>query len=227
MSEHHSGRRITTRMYLGAAVLCTDAVTGRAPSTPITVIWVDGGKRFRRTPSGHFVVTDLPADLAELTVDIRGGGRYLNSSVTIDKFGTISNPIDSSYEAAEVLLYPAPSYPFDRGATLVRGSINANGEPVEAAECWIEMTGDNPPTFEAEGRSDPRGEYVLPVRGIGPADVTQAYQDGTAVDGRKLVHVDGGQPTVVVKHPDTGEIREQSVVVPEGDTVQLDFSFSL
>lgn len=215
----------TATRRLGAAVRCIDAVTGRPPHGRVFIRWEERDIAFDRTPSGHYVVTDLPADVTEITVAIRTPDEYLDVDVTIDEVGTVEDPLEGGYSGEEVVLYPSPSYYFGRNATLVRGSVIAEGEPVEAAECWIETSdADTTPSFTAESRSDSRGEFVLPVLSIGAGDVIKAYQDGTSVDDRPLVHVDEEQPTVIVAHPETGESVEQSVVLPEGDTVRLDIS---
>lgn len=203
-----------------------DSVTDAPPRDPPRVRLRGRPETFTRTPSGYFVVNDLPEAAAPVTVTVDDSPQYLS-----DRHVFSADDLDSVPAVERIDLLPAPGYSFHAGATLVRGSITTGDDP-EAPLAAIDVTidtddldDDHTPTFTATGRSDARGEYVLFVRGITGEDVLEEYPDGSGTDADRVVHVDGAKPRVRAVRPDTGAERREEVAIPEGRTARLDLTY--
>ena len=228
MSQPERSELGTAETILSVAIELTDAFTGRQPRGP-HVRLSDRPETFTRTPSGYFVLTDLPEDAAPITVTVDGSRDYLPEQFRIEAAELDSSPVIETIE-----LVPSPAYRFPASTTLVRGSITEGSDPGVAlsdATVTIEGTdveGPDVPPFRAGGRSDERGEYVLFITGITADDVVVSYENGTGEDGEpgaRFVHVGEEKPTVRAVHPDTGEEIDESIAVPVGRTTRLDLGF--
>ncbi|WP_331234136.1 hypothetical protein [Natronorarus salvus] len=214
----------TTRTTLSVAIGLEDAFTGRQPRGP-RVRLGDRPETFTRTPSGYYVLTDLPEDAAPITVSVDGTPDYLPEQFTIESPDLDSPPVIETIE-----LVPSPAYRFPANATLVRGSITegTDASPLSDVTLKIEGTDDegpDAPAFRARGRSDERGEYVLFITGITADDVIESYDDENGESDGRVVHVAEEKPTVRAVHPDTGQVIEESIAVPVGGTTRLDLAF--
>lgn len=210
------------RTTLSIAVELTDAYAGGRPRGP-RVSFRDHPESFTRTPGRFYVVNDLHADDAPVTVTVDNDPRFLLEERVIDESELASPPA-----IERIALLPSPAYPFSAGATLVRGEITdggPSGDPVADAIVSIDTEGlseSDAPSFRAAGRSDERGEYVLFVAGVTGDDIVGSYDEADGDD--RLVHVDGDRPTVLAEHPDTGSVVSESIELPVGETVGLNLT---
>lgn len=152
------------------AIRPIDTVTGRPPRGRPRIRLVDRPESFTRTPSGFYVLTDLPDDVETVTVDVDGLPEYLPERRTIEDVLTAmaTTPTDggvdsdaedsgSTVTAESIPLLLAPAYRFPPGATLVRGSVTADGEPVPGATVRLQTDPDDGASGEAE-ETDGSGE---------------------------------------------------------------------
>jgi hypothetical protein len=129
-------------------------------------------------------------DTTEWRVLVRGGPWFLPAAETVDV-----GSLDPRHPVVEVVLRPAPAYPFGAHETLVRGRVrDGAGEGVAGATVTLDGT-------TLLGGTDDRGEFVLavPVGAAAPTTTTAADRAG-----RRRVLVDGAPPTLRVTHPDRG-----------------------
>ena len=207
---------------LSLAVELVDAYTDETPRRLPSVRLENRPERLVRTPSDRYVLLDL--DAAVTTVDVSVDGRgYLPAATTIED---IEEP-DADYEATSITLTPAPAYRFPPTATLVRGTVMTGDTPV--AEATVRLAGpdddaDSVHPRSRETRTDPDGEFVVFLTGLGEEDVTDAYDDGTDL-GRRVVHVDGERPELRVTHPDTDATEAVPVAVPVAGTASVEVTF--
>ncbi len=216
--------------HLSIAVALIDTFTQRTPRRPPHVGLKDRAEQFRRTREGYFVLTDLPADVEEVTVVVDESPYYLSTHHTVEQFATDLEDA-SEYEAEEIEIAPGPGYRFPAGTTLVRGQLTDGDAPVSGGALTIDtddVSEDDEPGFIAEGWSDPRGEFALYLWGITKDDLVEEYESGhdnhSEISGR-LVHVGGEPPVVMATHPETGAVTSASTPLPAGITTSLDLDF--
>lgn len=192
----------TVETSLSLAVDLRDGVAGGRPTGSPSVSLADRPEAFTRTPSGYDVLTDLPADVGEVTVVVDGGDAHLSERRTVDLDDDRSTP-----ETIELL--PSPAYPFGGGATVVRGIVYDEREaPVAGATVTIRDR-------DEVTRTTPAGEYALWIRSIGSDDVSDA----------DALQVGGDTPTLEATHPETGATTTAETVIGVGETTRLDLEF--
>ena len=207
---------------LSVAVELKDGYTDGAPRRQPAVTLADRPEQFVHTPSGAFVLLDLPTSVEEVTVAVEGAG-YLPAVTTIED---IEEP-DTDYEATSITLTPAPSYRFPATATLVRGTVEADDRPL--ADATVRLAGPDADPEDVHPRSrttrtNETGEFVAFFTDLTAADVAEEYDSGPDL-GRRIVHVDGERPELRVTHPDTDATETVPVGVPVAGTASVDVTF--
>lgn len=217
MSDHRTARIETGTWVttLSLAVVLEDGFTNKSPVRGPEVRLESVDVEPVTTPSGYQVFLDLPADPVTVVVD--GGNRFLDErreavdvidlsdpNVDVDPADPESLPVET------VVLRPAPSYRFPRGATVVRGVVrSASDEPVSDATVSIDGLD---PTVE----TTTRGEFVLFAD---PGD------DDVSIHADETVTIAGNSPTVDVSHPAHGTLSEL-ISLAEGDVATTKLRYS-
>lgn len=142
------GDVITTRLTF--AVWLIDGFTQQMPAGSVQVRLAGGGMSAPKNLSGYFLFNDLAAGTYTVHAE---SDLYLPVEETVD-----TSTLDPKNPVRQIILKPAPNYPFSAGATLVRGIVT-NGVPVAGAD--VSVTG-KPISTSTDGR----GEFVLYFRGI-------------------------------------------------------------
>lgn len=205
MSDREATKVESFTTELSVAVELVDSLTGEPPVGRPTVRVTNADDDVERTPSGYYVLVDLPSDPATIEVTVESEA-YLEET---DSITHGSLPADEPLY--EIELVPGPAYPFGGGETLVRGVVEDGDEPVAGAEvAYVEGS--------ATTRTNETGEYVLPIRGVESADV------GTDSDGTRILDPGGGSITVEATHPD-GRTTDADVVVPLGGTASAPLAY--
>lgn len=168
-----------------------DAVIG-APTVHLT----NAEATFHRTPSGFYVVSDLPPDPESLAIDVESR-HYQRHKEAV--------PRDPDSLPYTVTLEPAPTYPFGGGQTLVRGRVSDGTHGI--ANATVEyVQGDTSVS------TNPAGEYALPVSSFEPGDVAEE-------DGVRVVKPGGSDPSIEATHPDDDARTDATdVTLPVGGT---------
>lgn len=212
---------------LAFAVQLVDQFTGDEPADGVTVEAesIDGSPV--KNPSGYYLFLDL--EPSEVTLVVDGGDRYVDQRrrIVVDEGGDADAAGRSSGEEPPVhvvtdpsdplvvSLPPTPAYEFPGTSTVLRGHVrDGDGEAVERASVSLR---EFEPVVETTGS----GEYALWV----PATAEQVLRrdgrnvvvaDGVTGNGRRAADGGGGtDPTLVVSHPDYGEVAER-IEVPAG-----------
>lgn len=195
------GARTTT---LSLAVRIVDAFNGGRPigKPSVSIEGVDRGPVENR--SGYLLFLDLDPDTEDgpVTVSVDGGVYYADERVDVD----LAALREEAPLAPVVLidLTPSTAYEFPAGTTLLRGHVrDPAGTGVPKAELSVRG-------FDRSTVTEREGEFVLFVGSVPPDAVTEA-------DGKRLVTVDGENPTIEVSHPTAGSNAEQ-VAMEEGKT---------
>ncbi len=208
--------RQTARLSL--AVRLVDRFTARTPRSDPRVRLEGRNATPVENPSGYHVFLDLDAGTGTLRVE--GGTKYVDRRVTdvdvidLSDPGTTVDPSDPDTLPLEtVALAPSPAYRFPAGTTLVRGVVSGpSGDPLPNARLVVK---DGDAVTRTEGgpvtRTDGNGEFVLFFDPVTADDVVE-------IDGRTVVELDGGAPTVDVTHPDHGT-KTVSLEDDDGDSV--------
>lgn len=190
---------------LSVAIELVDRHTGRAPVGEPTVTVTNADYEVTRTPSGYFVLSDLPVEPATLAVTV-AAETYLDEERSITH-----GSLPPTEPLVEIELEPGPAYPFGGGETLVRGVVEDGGEPVSGADvAYVQGS--------ATTRTAGNGEYVLPIRDIPGGDVV------TDSDGNRTLAPGGAIPTIEATHPD-GRTTDADVSVPVGGTASAHLDF--
>lgn len=241
MTRTERTRAGTSDRRLSVVVALRDAYTGGRPRGRPRVTLAERPERFTRNRSGYHVLTDLPGDVAAVTVEVDPGDRYLPERRVLDAASLGERP-----RVVEVDLLPSPAYPFPAGATLVRGAVGeADGDGLGTRLSGVELAvlvapagdagaGDDAGADDAgvlgRGRSTEGGEYVVFLRGLTADTVTDGYDDegddaGGGGAGGRVVGVDGERPVVRAVDPDSGRETTVSVGVRPGTTASRDVAF--
>lgn len=192
----------TVETSLAVAVDLRDGVAGGRPTGSPSVSLADRPETFTRTPSGYHVLSDLPADVGEVTVVVDDCDAHLTERRTVDLDGDRSTP-----ETVELL--PSPAYPFGSGATVVRGFVSdESGAPIAGATVTIQER-------DERTRTNTAGEYAVGIRSIESDDVS----DDNALE------VDGETPVLEATHPETGATTAAETVIDVGKTARQDVEF--
>ena len=190
---------------LSVAVALTDRHTDGPPVGEPTVRVTNADVEFTETPSGYYVLTDLPSVPATLEVVIESEA-YLDQERSITP-----QALPEDDPSLEFSLEPGPGYPFGSGETVVRGLVEDADGPVAGAEVeYVEGTGRT--------ETDARGDYALPIRDLSSDDL------GTDDEGRRALKPDGDDPTIRATHPD-GRTSEVTPTVRIGETTSANLSF--
>lgn len=196
----------TVGTTLSIAVELTDVYTGGRPVGPTRVSLVDRDETFRRSPTGDYVLCDLPNDVESVRIRV-DGAVYLPEERSVEL-----STLDELSPVVSVALRPAPNYAFGTGVTLVRGHVvDADDEPVPGATVTIDGRDD-------ETRSDHRGEFVVWFDDLARDEV------GTNVDGERFVEIGGTDPQVRVENSD-GATATERLEVPLGAAVSTVVTF--
>jgi hypothetical protein len=158
------------------------------------------------TDRGEYLFVDLDVDGSERTVVVAGDDRYLPERTPV-----VLADLDPLAPVVEPTLLPSPAYPFPAWMTLVRGQVAApSGDPV--ADAGVTLSGGTVP-----GRTDARGEFVVPLPDVGLTDVIDQ-------DGSRILAPDGDPLVATASHPTHGTASEP-VSVAEGEQAVVDLSF--
>ena len=204
---------------LSAAIRLRDPLTGDRPRGSPSVELVNRPAPVVETPSGYHVVTNLPKSVSTVTVAIDPGDQYLSMTREVD----VADPDATAGDdlSTDIELLPAPAYRFPSEATLVRGSTTAQTEDGEKERLGsVDVTvRDGEDTVVARGRSDDRGDFVLPF-----VDVLEYFEkrEITSSDGQlKEEGSSGGQGPPGSGNPNGTHGRDHSrtgtVITIEGD----------
>lgn len=202
---------------LSLAVVVVDGFTGERLVEGARVTLEDEGANPLRTepvkkPDGYRLFLDLPDTTVHVSVD--GGKRYLKPDDQ-ERPEVIPSELWSQWETdgdepIEVIeLTPSAAYDFPAGSTLIRGHVfDSEGEGLAEATLSIPGVGNEEEMgVSGEGETDERGQFMLFFNGVSPDNVERE-------NGRRLVKVDGENPTVEVSHPNLGP---EPVPVGSGD----------
>lgn len=216
------------RWSLSVAVRVVDMFTGRAPRRRLDVS-IHGVEAVpARGRHGHylFLNVDLPSN--EITVSVRGGTWYEDTTVTAalsDADDPTPPEINPRKSAVVIELTPSTQYPFPADATLVRGVVRDEREgaddPVNGATVSVVGT-------DRVGRTDETGEFavVLEPASDNPAPSSIAVD---RADGRWMTMVDGRDPTLVATGgegiADSVETPPLSISVVAGRTTRAVLSY--
>ena len=190
---------------LTVAVALTDRHTDGPPVGDPTIRVTNADYAFTETPSGYYVLTDLPDDPETLEVTVESEA-YLDQERSITP-----EALPDDDPSLEFSLEPGPAYPFGGGETVVRGLVEDGDGPVAGAEvAYVEGT--------AMTQTDERGDYALPVRDLASDDL------GTDDEGRRALKPGGADPTIRATHPD-GRTTEVTPTVRIGASASANLSF--
>jgi hypothetical protein len=151
--------------HLTFAVWLVDEYTQQRPAGTARVMMTDANIKAPKNLSGYFLFNDLTPG----TYTIRSEAEFYHpAEVTVD-----TTALDPKSPVLQIVLKPAPLYPFLWGATLLRGIV-ANGAPVDGAV--VSVTGKSITTV-----TDKRGEFVLYFKGIKTETITVVIQKGADI----------------------------------------------
>lgn len=190
---------------LSVALSLVDRRTGEPPVGEPTVTVTNADYDPVRTPSGYYVLVDLPANPATVEVTV-GAEAYIQEDRSITH-----GSLPSDEPLVEIELEPGPAYPYGGGETVVRGVVEENDEPVAGATvAYVQGS--------ATARTNEAGEYAFPIRDIASDDV------GTDSDGDEVLLPGGDTPTIEATHPDDGT-TDVDVSIPLGGTASAHLTF--
>jgi hypothetical protein len=161
--------------------------------------------------SGVYCFTDLDVAAGQYTARVQPapaeGAAYFDGETS---FALSTVPVAGQPLARNVVvvdLLPRPGYPFDESATLARGRLvrASDGAPVDGARIVL-IVGVNPQGIR--GRTDERGEFVVPFRPVPPEDTATAGLKNFQF--RLRFEIDGQPPLVIAQQ-----------TVKEGTTISL------
>lgn len=155
---------------LAVAVDLTDRYTDREPRGSPNVTLANAPYEFLQTPSGYYALVDAPAEPTAFEVVVEAE-YYLDERRSIDR-----SSLDPDAPLASIDLLPGPAYPFGGGATLVRGMVTEDDDPVADATVAYVQGSDGTRTNED-------GEFALPIEDVTREDVTIAGDDGPSDGG--------------------------------------------
>ncbi|HMK56408.1 MAG TPA: hypothetical protein VK448_07215 [Dissulfurispiraceae bacterium] len=144
------------------AVWLVDDFTQQKPEGSVQVNLKDGSIKASRNLSGYYLFNDLSAGTHVISVE---SDMYLPAEMTID-----TTTLDLKKPAVQLLLKPAPQYPFPASATLLRGVVT-NGSSVAGAT--VSVTAKPIMTF-----TDDRGGFVIYFKGIKTETVMVVIKKG-------------------------------------------------
>ena len=230
---------------LSAAIRLRDSVTGGRPRGSPSVELVGRPESVVETPSGYHVVTNLPKSVSTVTVSIDSGSQYLSMTREVD---VVDPDVTADDElSTDIELLPAPAYRFPSETTLIRGSTrvetdDAEEERLGSVDVTVRTDED---TVVARGRSDDRGEFVLPfvdaleylekreissndgqleeersAGGRGPPGSGNANGTGEANHARTgtVVTIEGDDPSIRAEKAGTDLVGTHTLTVEEGET---------
>lgn len=159
----------TTKTQLSLAVWVVDGSTVVQGNTEENKNIVSGIQVFLKedkekkpllNPSGYYCFTNLTPGTYKLTVkpDVSKSTYFFPAEESVDL-----NQLDPLNPVQEIVLMPTPSYPFSANATLIRGIVKKESNPLEDAEvrAGYENEEKNITTL-----TDRNGEFVLLVKDI-------------------------------------------------------------
>jgi hypothetical protein len=154
------GDVITTNLTF--AVWLVDEFTQQRPVGAAQVMLKDGNVKAPQNLSGYFLFNDLAPGIYTVRSELEF---YHPAEETVD-----TTTLDPKSPVLQIVLKPAPQYPFPAGGTILRGLVT-NGEPVVGAA--VSVTG-KPITTVTGGH----GEFVLYFKGIKTETITVVIQKG-------------------------------------------------
>lgn len=204
---------------LDFAVRLVDRFTGDEPSDEVTIEAASIDASPVKNPSGYHLFFDL--EPSEVTLVVDGGDRYVDQRrhVVLEPDTAASDASNDGESQPHVVtdpsdpivvsLSPTPAYEFPTTSTVLRGHVrDGDDQPVEGASVSLR---EFDPVVETTGT----GEYALWV----PATAEHVMRrnggnvvvvDGLTGNGRRAADGGGGtDPTLVVSHPDYGDVAER------------------
>ncbi|WMW25095.1 hypothetical protein RE474_13585 [Methanolobus sediminis] len=164
------------------------------------------GKRIEpvRNPSGYYIFLDIPK--GSYTVQIQGGEYYFDEEEDVKLTDQDKNPI------INIILKPAPSYPFSTSATLIRGCLQSSkGMGIFEASLKVKER-------DIETKTTEKGEFVIYFKNLKKDDVT-------TIDGKKLVKIKEKNPVIEIQFPDHKK-KTKSLETEEGKTTSFTLIYS-
>jgi hypothetical protein len=156
-------------------------------------------------PSGYRVFVDLADESRTLDLKVESDAYLVAEQSETPATLPEEDPL------VTIRLEPGPSYPFGAGQTVVRGLVEDSDEAVAGAHvAYVEG--------EASTRTDPRGDFALPIEAMTDTDL------GTDDDGNRALKPGGANPTIRATLPD-GRTADRTPTVRIGETASTTFSF--
>lgn len=152
----YEGDSFITR--LSFAVRLKDDFTEEKPSSQIKVTELEENIIAVKNLSGYYFFTDQAAGNHTIRII---SGIYFSQELTVN-----TSLLDPKDPVIEVILKPAPSYPFPSNATLIRGVIS-NSDPTMINNLKIKAIEPN-----LETTTDENGEFVLYFKNMKNKDIT-------------------------------------------------------
>jgi hypothetical protein len=164
------------------------------------------GKRIEsiRNPSGYHVFLNIPQ--GSYTVQIQGGEYYFDEKKDVELTYQNNSPI------LNIILKPAPSYPFSPSATLIRGYLQTS-KGIGIPEASLKVKGK-----DIETKTTEKGEFVIYFKNLKKDDVT-------IIDGKKLVKINEKNPVLEIDHSKYKK-KTKSLKIEEGKTTSFTLIYS-
>jgi hypothetical protein len=195
-----------------------DGVTGRRVAAPVDVRLKDVTAAPIAGRSGVYCFADLDLAAGSYVVQVEPRGReraYYFAGETefaLEVIPVPGQPVKRNPVVVDLL--PRPAYPFTEQTTLVRGRLIAAGTSaaLAGARIFLVLEGVD---IGARGRTDERGEFVVPFPAALPADTSSAGLDDLAF--RLRFELDGQGPLLVPPLVDPEATVLESTTLSLGD----------